>query len=226
MIVGTDAIPRPPFSDVPHGNETILLVDDDEEVLGVCALVLRGLGYRVLESTSSDEALQIVAQYHHTIDLLVTDVVMPVHNGCQLVQYLDLLRRSVKVLFMSGYPSDILKRNGIAEGKVDVLPKPFWPSTLGRRVREALDGEGVRRNNASPEQHLLPVTGPPIGHGVPTGPRIPETRRWVTRALEIGEEAARLEFKAEALQNGWRWYAASTWWRQRVRPHLGSCPPD
>jgi two-component system, cell cycle sensor histidine kinase and response regulator CckA len=121
--------------------ETILLVDDEETVLRFSARVLAKEGFRVLSAGSGQEALDAVDADEHVIDLLMTDVMMPGMNGCQLAELLLARRPSLRVLFMSGYAEDVLVTNvGLVPGAA-FLSKPFKPKTLVTKVREVLATE-------------------------------------------------------------------------------------
>jgi PAS domain S-box-containing protein len=119
-----------------HGSETILLVEDNASVRAMARETLTRYGYRVLEAENGQEALAIAAANLHGLSLVVTDVVMPVMGGRELATRLKTLRRSLKVLFTSGY-ADGPVRPDIPPGRF--LAKPFTPSMLGRKVRELLD---------------------------------------------------------------------------------------
>jgi CheY-like chemotaxis protein len=123
----------------PRGSETILLAEDDEALRALGARVLGSLGYRVLVARTGKEALQIVADYTGSIDLIATDVVMPEMNGSQLVEKVLEARPDIRVLFMSGYTDDEVMRRGVIDGQTAFLQKPFTPDLLAFKVREVLD---------------------------------------------------------------------------------------
>jgi two-component system cell cycle sensor histidine kinase/response regulator CckA len=129
------------------GNETLLLVEDEAQVREVTALILRDLGYRVLEAENIDQAI------HHArnaprIDLLVSDIVMPKASGPVVAARLKELLPSLRVLFISGYSKDMLSAYDASLGPT--LPKPFTVEQIGKKVRELLDGP--RRKQSSPPQ--------------------------------------------------------------------------
>jgi signal transduction histidine kinase/ActR/RegA family two-component response regulator len=134
-----DASPsQPPAAEGGRGSETILLVEDDEQVRAVAKGILRRSGYTVLEAPGAGEALLVVEQYGARINLLVTDVVLPRMNGPQLVERVRASRPDIKVLFMSGYTDEAIIQHGILDSGVTFLQKPITPDTLTRKVREAL----------------------------------------------------------------------------------------
>ena len=92
-----------------------------------------------MESTSPEDALQISERHNEPIDLLLTDVVMPMMSGRKIAEHLAFLRPSMKVLYMSGYTDDSVFRHGVLETGTAFLQKPFTPASLARKVREVLD---------------------------------------------------------------------------------------
>ncbi len=125
--------------DSSEGQGTVLLVDDDDSVRDVIRTILQAIGYVVLEASHGDGALHIARQYKGPIHLLLTDVVMPLMNGCELVERSAPIRPETKVLFMSGYTDPRSTYNMLKAGK-GFLRKPFTASSLASKVREALEG--------------------------------------------------------------------------------------
>ncbi len=121
------------------GSECLLLVEDEQAVLGLAGRVLAGLGYSVLEAANGREALQIARDYPGAIDLMLTDVVMPEMGGLELIEALGAIRPGIGVAVMSGYMEPERLRADVREAGVPFLPKPFSPDSLGRKVRETLD---------------------------------------------------------------------------------------
>lgn len=117
---------------------TVLLVEDDAEVRGLVARSLESSGYKVIESGNSTRALAIAHSYEERIDLLITDVVMPVMGGRELAERLAILRPGTRVLFISGYTDDAIVRHGIMDRDIAFLQKPFTPDSLLRKVAEVL----------------------------------------------------------------------------------------
>ncbi len=122
-----------------RGAETILLVEDEEAVRKLASRILQEYGYKVLESTSAEQALQIGERHKEPIDLLVTDVVMPGMGGREVAGHLAFLRPEMKVLYMSGYTDDAIIHHGVLQAGVAFMQKPFTPEVLARKVREVLD---------------------------------------------------------------------------------------
>ena len=124
---------------------TILVVDDDSWVRILARDMLADEGYRVLEASDGHDAIRVAAQHPGPIHLLLTDVVMPGMNGCELAAGLSALLPGIKVMFMSAYDRDFLVARGLAPTG-PVIIKPFTVEYLSRRVRMVL-GE---RTTAAP----------------------------------------------------------------------------
>lgn len=127
--------------------ETILLVEDDAGVLDLGRTMLETLEYRVLTAASPSQALELVQQTE-SIDLLLTDVVMPEMNGAQLAQQLRELRPELRVLYMSGYTADIIAHHGVLHQDIHFLQKPFDLQAISIKVHEALQGTQVTAETA------------------------------------------------------------------------------
>jgi PAS domain S-box-containing protein len=128
-----------PRSDGPSGHETVLLVEDDASVRDVAAHFLRNCGYEVLVATRGAEAIDIVRERTETVDLLVTDVILPMLNGRELYERIRELQPDIGVVFMSGYTDDVIAPHGVLDPGVAFVEKPFSQETLARKAREALD---------------------------------------------------------------------------------------
>jgi PAS domain S-box-containing protein len=123
-----------------QGTETLLLVEDEDPVRALVRNVLREKGYRILEASRGEEALELAEQYGGPIDLLVTDVVMPQMNGRELARRLANLLPQIKVLYISGYADNAVWYQGGLDSGGAFLQKPFSPEALARKVREVLGG--------------------------------------------------------------------------------------
>jgi len=121
------------------GTETVLVVEDQEEVRRLAAAILARLGYNVLETADPSKALEFVRAGHEPIDLLLTDVVMPGMGGFELADLVRAYQVKAKVLFMSGYAASEQLSQRISKSGFGYLQKPFTPTTLGRSVRDILD---------------------------------------------------------------------------------------
>jgi two-component system, cell cycle sensor histidine kinase and response regulator CckA len=134
-----EGLPPKPLSGPVTGNETILLVEDEDPVREVTALLLESLGYEVLQVSNAKDALNLVENTRAKIDLLFTDVIMPGMSGRELVEALRLRDPGLKVLFQSGYTDDMVIRHGILRAEVAFLQKPFTVDALAKKIREGLD---------------------------------------------------------------------------------------
>jgi CheY-like chemotaxis protein len=120
-----------------HGTETILLAEDDDMIRQLTKRVLEKYGYRVLAARTGMEALAIASEA--SVDLLLTDVVMPELSGPELVERLASTHPQVRTIFMSGYTGGSMVRHGVLGSDAEYLQKPFTMEAVARRVREALD---------------------------------------------------------------------------------------
>lgn len=122
-----------------EGNETILVIDDEETILRVCERVLKKLGYRVISSRSPSEAIRLCKEEKGYIHLMLTDVVMPSMNGKELREQIEKIKPGIKTLFMSGYASEIISKKGILVEGINYIEKPFSHEELAEKVRTILD---------------------------------------------------------------------------------------
>ena len=127
-------------STVLGGNETILLVEDDVDILNIEKRGLEGRGYTVLSAENGRDALSIYKNNRNHIDIIVTDVVLPSMNGLDFYQSVQKMNPDVRFLFISGYAEGILKQKFNIEKKIEILKKPFKSRDLALMVREILDG--------------------------------------------------------------------------------------
>jgi PAS domain S-box-containing protein len=134
---GKERLPRP--AEVVGGIETILVAEDNAMVRDIACKMLEDLGYQVLCADNPDLCIELAKAHQGVIDLLLTDVVMPRMNGKELYHLLRRIRPKLKVLFMSGYFSDVIERHTILDKGVPFLQKPFSIRTLSEKIREVLD---------------------------------------------------------------------------------------
>jgi len=120
------------------GGETILVVEDEQAVRDLTVRILQQLGYTILTAASGAEALEVSQAHAGSIDLLLTDVVMPHMSGRQLADHLRQSRPTTKVLFLSGYTENTVVHHGVLDAGVDFLPKPFSRENLSKKLREVL----------------------------------------------------------------------------------------
>ena len=129
-----------PARATPRGQERVLLVEDEQPVRELSALVLRDLGYDVVEARDGDEALRLTkAKGRDSFDLLFTDMVMPQMGGKELAYWFRLTHPATRVLFTSGYPEKSVAHNGELVAGIAFLHKPYTPAVLAQKVREVLD---------------------------------------------------------------------------------------
>ena len=124
-----------------RGTETVLVVEDEPSLRHLAQGVLQGLGYHVLTATNGQDALRVAGEHKgQSIKLVVTDVIMPQMGGKALGKWLKRDFPDVKILFTSGYTDDTIAQHGVLEEGIEFLAKPYTPDTLGRKVRDLLDG--------------------------------------------------------------------------------------
>jgi two-component system cell cycle sensor histidine kinase/response regulator CckA len=134
-LPAVSAVVAAPVKSAP---ETVLLVDDEPGVRQFSKRILDDAGYRVLEAANGDDAERLFAHHADSIDLLVTDVMMPGCGGAELLSRLRLQVPALRVLYMSGYPESVVHMKGIDRG-FPLVEKPFTMAEFVRRVREALE---------------------------------------------------------------------------------------
>jgi PAS domain S-box-containing protein len=153
--------PAPPSQHRIGGDETILLVEDEEAVRESTTEFLRSCGYTVLAAGNGSEAIQIGAAHPgRRIDLLLTDVVMPGMSGPELADLLRSSRPDTKVLYMSGYAETAMLERGVAELSTVFLQKPFTLAALARRVREVIEAAP----HGAPPEPLAPLCDTAASH--------------------------------------------------------------
>jgi CheY-like chemotaxis protein len=135
--VGMVADARQPVSQRPSVEETVLVVEDAEGLRELARRLLQRQGYTVLVASNADEALQLFEE-HPSIDLLLTDVVMPGASGPELTRHLVERRPALKVVYMSGYTEEAIVQHGVLKPGIAFLHKPFSAEALGRKVGAVL----------------------------------------------------------------------------------------
>ena len=134
-----DAPPDAPARPLTRGTETLLLVEDELAILKLTTKSLEQQGYTVLAANAPADALLIAQTHSGRIHLLLTDIVMPRMNGRELAERLKTLQPGIKCVFMSGYPANVIARQGILEDGVHFIQKPFSMADLDAKIRAALD---------------------------------------------------------------------------------------
>ncbi len=129
------------LEELPFGDETVLVVEDEADVRSVAVRILQQQGYTVFEAVDGHQALEFIDSLKSPIDLLLTDVIMPGMSGPELVEKLTNKWETLKVLYMSGYTADIIEHHGILKPGIPYLRKPFLPTQLVLKVRQLLDEE-------------------------------------------------------------------------------------
>lgn len=129
----------PQRSDPASHSETVLLVEDEEQLRRLAAMILEKCGYRVLSASGAEEALRVCAQHVGRIHLLLTDVIMPGINGRQLAEQAGAMRPDMRILYMSGYTDDVILHHGVLDPGVSFIQKPLTSRTLETKVREVLE---------------------------------------------------------------------------------------
>ncbi|MDR3678163.1 MAG: PAS domain S-box protein [Acidobacteriota bacterium] len=123
------------------GSETILVVEDEEGVRSLVREALESRGYKVLETDDAEKALTLCTDHAGTIDLLLTDVVMPKMSGPAVAGKVTALRPGIKVLYMSGYTDEAIVHHGVLGEGIPFIQKPFSPLALRKKIREVLGGK-------------------------------------------------------------------------------------
>ncbi len=121
------------------GSETILIAEDNEQVMGLTVTILKNLGYNVLSAADGSKALEILSLYGDPVHLLLTDVIMPEMNGKDLYDKAVLLHQKLKVIFMSGYADNAIAHHKVIETGEHFLQKPFASAILAQKIRDVLE---------------------------------------------------------------------------------------
>ena len=125
------------------GTETVLLVEDETVVRHLVSEILSSNGYTVLEAGDGPSALELLRRHTGSVDLLVTDVVMPGMSGPEVAQAVTAMRPGTQVVYMSGYTDHAIGHHGMLEPGIAFVQKPFSANDLTRKVRAVLDGNVV-----------------------------------------------------------------------------------
>ncbi|GAH38472.1 unnamed protein product, partial [marine sediment metagenome] len=139
VVEKADRLPSDKSTELPTGNEIILLVEDEDIVRGLAKRVLERQGYKVIEANDGGGAYLQSKKHKGKIHLLLTDVIMPNMNGKQLHAELLNTRPELRVLFMSGYTENVIAHHGVLHENTDFIQKPFSIESLTRTVRRVLD---------------------------------------------------------------------------------------
>ena len=132
-----------PRTEIPRGNETILVVEDEPAVRSVTVRILELLGYQVLQAGNGAEALEVLGAHAGAIDLLFTDIVMPVMDGRTLANRVRKILPAAGILFTSGYAFES-SQDDSGQLNVPILDKPFTPEELAHAVRKVLDSVSLK----------------------------------------------------------------------------------
>lgn len=128
-----------PRAVLQHGSETILLAEDQDQVRELCVMVLKRAGYEVLPARRAADAIDLSARFDRPIHLLLSDVVLPDINGRELFEQIVADRPALRVIYMSGYTTDVISSHGVLDEGLSYLQKPFDGEGLKAKVREVLD---------------------------------------------------------------------------------------
>lgn len=138
--------------------ETILIVDDEPDIRALARDTLEGKGYTVLEAGNGADALLAAGLYPEPIHLVLTDVIMPTLSGPDMAEDLKAVRPDTKVVFMSGYTTEVMGQYGVMRSGAPFLAKPFSPDALVRKLREVLDYRSPFAKRSAP----VPITRPAL----------------------------------------------------------------
>ncbi|MBF0328410.1 MAG: PAS domain S-box protein [Nitrospirae bacterium] len=129
---------KPQDSKIILGSETILLIEDDAFVRDVTSALLQELGYTVIEANGGEEAKKLFNENKDSIELVISDVIMPGQSGKEVHEELLKIKPDLKILFISGYAAQFLSEKGILDKGISLISKPFRSDTLSRKIREVL----------------------------------------------------------------------------------------
>ena len=151
LAEGNSIVVRPPKRETkyPRGTECVLLVEDEAAVRKMTKNLLASFGYTVIEAENGQAAMELIRNRRDSINLVITDVIMPKMGGGDLYFEAKAVCASLKFLFVSGYTDDAILRQGILQKEVHFLPKPFSPMALATEVRQAIDSGGRRSGHGN-----------------------------------------------------------------------------
>jgi two-component system cell cycle sensor histidine kinase/response regulator CckA len=121
------------------GPGTLLLIDDDHVVRNMLREVLESSGYAVMEAVDGEDGVDVFRNNMQSIHLIISDVVMPKKNGKQVYDEVRQLKQDVKILFMSGYPYDVIDHKMMRDNRMEFIPKPLRPNELLTKIKTILD---------------------------------------------------------------------------------------
>ncbi|MGD9209900.1 MAG: GAF domain-containing protein [Desulfobacteraceae bacterium] len=131
--------PKEIHLEIESENEVILLVEDESSILNLCQKMLNSFGYSVLTASTPTAAINLIKEYKDDVDLLITDIVMPEMNGRDLASQIKILCPDLKVLYMSGYTTNIIAQHGILQEGIVLLQKPFSKKELAAKIRKVME---------------------------------------------------------------------------------------
>jgi len=135
-----DTLPEKSVSPIPRGSgETLLVVEDEDDILDMLKAMLKSLNYNILAADSPSRAMTLAQSHNSRIHMVITDVVMPEMSGRDLAGKLSALYPDIKILFMSGYTANVIAHQGVLDEGVHFLQKPFSMDNLAEKLREVLD---------------------------------------------------------------------------------------
>ncbi len=129
--------PQEPLS----GSGTVMVVEDQPDLLNLAKDTLEDFGYRVITALSPSEAILLFGMFREEIDLVLTDVIMPIMNGNELRSRIEKVKPDIKTLFMSGYTANVITDGGMLNEGIEFIQKPFTPKTLAKKVRDVLNSK-------------------------------------------------------------------------------------
>lgn len=139
QVIAEDKRPDEPGAPLQRGTETVLVAEDDPALRKLSRTVLEQFGYKVVEAEDGEDAIQKYMLHRDAIQLIILDMIMPNKDGKEVSEHIRKIQPDIKIVFVSGYTSDIIHANGILEEGADFIQKPVSPRELLRKVRIVLD---------------------------------------------------------------------------------------